>query len=87
MSDALDQLYYHFSETTELNEEDAKKLQALAVAKLAVLEELNLRCGHDCLPLMDVLGSLDAQTCELHSRALFRSALETGMALGRLLVS
>ena len=84
MSDMIEQLYYHFTETVSLDEESTKKLKALAVAKLAVLEELNLRCGHDFLPLMDVLGSLDAQTSELHSRALFRYALETGMALGRL---
>jgi len=87
MSNALDQLYYHFAEVTELDEEDTQKLKALAVAKLAILEELNHRCGHDFLPLMDVLASLDAQTSELHSRALFFAAFEAGMELGRLQIS
>ena len=87
MSDMLDQLYYHFTETVELNEEDTKKLKALAVAKLAVLEELNQRYDDDCRPLIEVLDALEAQTSELHSRALFRYALETGMALGRLQVN
>ena len=84
MSDTLDRLYYHFSETATLDEDAEKKLKALAVAKLAVLEELERRCNGDFLPLMDVLSALDAQTSELHSRALFFAAIRTGMELGRL---
>ena len=87
MSDMLDQLYHHFTETVSLDEEGIQKMKALAVAKLAVLEELNQRCDDDCRPLIEVLDALEAQTSELHSRALFRYALETGMALGRLQVS
>ena len=86
MSDILDQLYYHFSETAALDEEAEEKLKALAVAKLAVLEEMERRCDGGFLPLMDVLGSLDAQASELHSRALFFAAIRTGMELGRLQV-
>jgi len=86
MSDTLDQLYYYFSETAELDEADTKKLNALAVAKLAVLEEMERRCDGGFLPLMDVLGSLEAQTSELHSRALFFAAIRAGMELGRLQV-
>ena len=84
MSNALDQLYYHFTETVSLDEEGVKKLKALAAAKLAILEELNHRCDDDCRPLIEVLDTLDAQTSELHSRALFFAAFEAGMALGRL---
>ena len=87
MSNALDQLYYHFTESVSLDEEGIKKMKALATAKLAILEELNLRCDDDCRPLIEVLDSLDAQTAELHSRALFFAAFEAGMELGRLQIS
>ena len=51
MSDTLDQLYYHFTEHIELNEAERKKLEALAVAKLALMDEMERRCDGGFLPL------------------------------------
>ena len=87
MSNALEQLYYHFTETIRLDPEATAKMQALAAARLAVMAELDQCCDEKYRVLLEVLDSLESENQELHSKALFAAALETGMALGRLQVS
>ena len=89
MSNAVEQLYFHFSESTCLDPETRAKLQALATARLAVTAELDQLCQENkkCRALLEVLDTLAAECEDLHARALFSAALEAGMALGRLQVN
>lgn len=88
MTTTMEQLYDMVSQSTHVEREQMPKFQALAKAKLAVLEEIGGSSGgKDCIPLWDVLSSLEGQTEELHSQALFQAALRLGMELGRMSVS
>ena len=84
MSDTLQELYRLICETIRIAPEYQEKYRALARAKLAVLDELERDSGPEHRALMDVLGSLDGQTEELHELALFQAALLLGLELGRL---
>lgn len=61
-----------------------EKIRALAIAKLAVLEELRQEMGQDAVPLLDVYSSLDGERQELREQMVFEAALELGIELGRL---
>jgi len=88
MTNIMEQLYAMISESTHIEREQMPHYQALARAKLAILEELESDPGRrDNVALWDVLSSLEGQSEELHRQALFRTALRLGMELGRLSVS
>lgn len=88
MTTTMEQLYDMVSQSTHVEQEQMPKFQALARAKLAILGELEKDPGRgDNVELWDVLSSLEGQTEELRSQALFQAALRLGMELGRMSVS
>ena len=87
MTKTMEQLYYHFIENIELDVEAKAKMQALAMAKLAIFSELDQVCDPKYRALLEVLDILEGEYEELRNRVLFENALETGMELGRLQVS
>ena len=84
MSTTMDELYEILSQEANTDPQYRSKWQATKAASLAVLEELEGRCGKSCQELLDVMTSLDAQLWRLHEQAIFRLALRLGLELGRL---
>lgn len=84
MTTIMEDLYLILSEQVDNDPAYRKKWRATKDASLAVLDELERRCGESCRDLLDVKLSLDAQKHELHEQALFRVAIRLGMELGRM---
>lgn len=87
MSNTMDELYNILSEQAIRDTEYLEQRRALSRAASAVAEEIESLCGEELIPLLDVMGCLDARKQDLHSRAVFRIALQHGMELGRMSVS
>lgn len=61
-----------------------EKIHALAIAKMAILDELEQLTEKGIIPLLDVYTSLDGERQELREQMIFEAALEFGMELGRM---
>ena len=61
-----------------------EKIRALAIAKIAVMNELEQQTEKNVVPLLDVYTSIDGERQELHEQMVFEAALKLGMELGRL---
>ena len=61
-----------------------EKIRALAIAKIAILNELQQETEKEIAALLDVYTSLDGERQELREQIVFETALELGMELGRL---
>lgn len=70
--------------STTLNHQE--KIHALAIAKMAILDELEQLTEKDIIPLLDVYTSLDGERQKLREQIIFEAALEFGMELGRMSV-
>ena len=64
-----------------------EKIHALAIAKMAVLNELEQQTQKDIVTLLDVYTSIDGERQTLHEQLVFEAALELGMKLGRLSIT
>lgn len=87
MSNTMEELYWVIKEQVDSDPAYRGKRQALSVATLAVVEELENLCGEKYVHLMDVMGGLDDSARELHEQLLFREAVRLGMELGRMTVN
>ena len=86
MNEIMTELYTFATDKISVTPDYQKKIQALAIAKLAILNELEQQAGKDATILLDVYTSLDGERQELREQMVFRSALELGMELGKLRV-
>ena len=84
MSNTMEELYDLINMDVSNNCDYKEQLCALAMAKLALLEELEPEERQWTRALMDVYESLESERQTLHEKALFRATLEFGMELGRL---
>ena len=84
MNQTIANLYTLVCERISITPSHQEKIHALALAKIAILDELKQLSGEDIMPLLDVYMSLDGQRQELHEQMLFEAALGLGLELGRL---
>ena len=84
MATTMEDLYVMLSEQVDDDPLYRKEWKATKAASLAVLEELESRCGENCRDLLDVVTLLGAQAHTAHEQALFRRAVQLGMELGRM---
>lgn len=61
-----------------------EKIRAIAIAKMAILNELQQETEKEMAALLDVYTSLDGERQEMREQIVFETALELGMELGRL---
>ncbi|MBD5132954.1 MAG: hypothetical protein HDT38_00545 [Clostridiales bacterium] len=86
MNVMIAELYTLICERISTTPNHQEKIHALAIAKMAVLNELEQLTEKDILPLFDVYTSLDGERQELREQMIFEAALEFGMELGRMAV-
>lgn len=84
MSNTMEELYDLVNMGVSNNCDKKEKLHTLAMAQMALLEELEPQEYERTKALVDVYQSLEAERHSLHEKALFQAALELGMELGRL---
>ena len=84
MNRTVADLYALVNERISATRIHQEKIHALAVAKMAILNELEQQTGKDVIALVDVYTSIDGERQELHEQLIFEAALELGMELGRL---
>lgn len=84
MNRTIAELYTLICEQVSTTPNHQEKIHALAIAKMAVLDELEQLTGKDIMPLLDVYTSLDGERQALREQMIFEAALELGMELGRL---
>ena len=86
MNRMVTDLYTLISEQISITPGHQEKIRALAIAKIAILDELQQLSEKDIAPLLDIYTSLDGTRQELHEQLVFEAALELGIELGRMSV-
>lgn len=86
MNRTIAELYALICERISTTPNHQEKIHALAIAKMAILDELEQLTEKDIIPLLDVYASLDGERQELREQMIFEAALEFGMELGRMSV-
>lgn len=86
MNRTIAELYTLVCEQVSTTPNHQEKIHALAIAKMAVLDELEQLTEKDITPLLDVYTSLDGERQELREQMIFEAALEFGMEMGRMSV-
>lgn len=86
MNRTIAELYALICERISTTPNHQEKIHALAIAKMAILDELEQLTKKDIIPLLDVYASLDGERQELREQMIFEAALEFGMELGRMSV-
>lgn len=84
MNRTIAELYALICERISTTPDHQEKIHALAIAKMAILDELEQLTEKDIIPLLDVYTSLDGERQELREQMIFEAALEFGMELGRM---
>lgn len=84
MTKIMIELYTQINEQITISSAHQEKLRALAIAKMAILNELEQQTEKDMAALLDVYTSIDGERQELHNQRLFEAALKLGMELGSL---
>lgn len=78
------ELYTFAMDRISVTPDYQEKIRALAIAKMAVLNELQQETEKEIVALLDVYMSLDGERQEMREQKVFETALELGMELGRL---
>lgn len=84
MNKILMELYTFATDRLSVTPDYQEKIRALAIAKMAILNELEQETGEKIASLLDVYTSLDGERQEMREQMVFKAALELGMQLGRL---
>ncbi len=86
MNRTIAELYALICERISTTPNHQEKIHALAIAKMAIGDELEQLTEKDIIPLLDVYASLDGERQKLREQMIFEAALEFGMELGRMSV-
>lgn len=84
MNKIMSDLYTFTTDRISVTPGYQEKIRALAIAKMAVINELQQETEKELVSLLDVYASLDGERQELREQMVFQSAFELGMELGRL---
>ena len=84
MNKILMELYTFATDRLFVAPDYQEKIRALAMAKLAILNELEQETGEKIAALLDVYSSLDGERQEMREQMVFKAGLDLGMELGRL---
>ena len=82
MSKIMTELYTFAIDRISAAPDYQEKIRALAIAKMAILNELQQETEKEIAALLDVYTSLDGERQELQEQIVFET--ELGMELGRL---
>ena len=84
MNKIMMELYTFAIDRISVTQVYQEKIRALAIAKMAILNELQQETEKEIAALLDVYTSLDGERQEMREQIVFETALELGMELGRL---